>query len=130
MTTFYNSYKPQVLSRTEGFHLPSPAPSTPPADLNNNSSSPTQASSSISPTTTSFDTHNLFLNPPAYLNVPETFRKFPSDHSVGGSSNMDFSEELASLMVHPTNGAAPNSSNTSHERSTVPCCSRCRPQSS
>ncbi|CAL1708540.1 unnamed protein product [Somion occarium] len=115
MTTFYNSYKPQVLSRTEGFHLPSPAPSTPPSTSSDPSNN--QASSSSPTTTTSFDAHNLFLSPPSYLSVPETFRKFPAsgDHIGSGGSNMDFSEELASLMVHPSTN---NSSNTSHERST------------
>lgn len=82
-TSLYSSYKPH---RQEGFHLPSPAPSTPP------SSDGTPA--------TNFDTHNLFISPPTYLSVPETFRKFPgNDHGSNGS--MDFSDELASLITHP-----------------------------
>ncbi|KIP11858.1 hypothetical protein PHLGIDRAFT_10397 [Phlebiopsis gigantea 11061_1 CR5-6] len=97
MTSIYSNYKPH---RQEGFHLPSPAPSTPP------SSDGTPANSS------SFDAHNLFISPPSYLSVPETFRKFPPpEHSAGtgGGSNMDFSDELASLISQPP---------SSHERST------------
>lgn len=96
-TSIYSNYKPH---RQEGFHLPSPAPSTPPSSdgtpANNNSS---------------FDTHNLFISPPSYLSVPETFRKFPpADHGSGAAGNMDFTDELASLITHPHP--------SSHERST------------
>ncbi|KAI0088985.1 helix-loop-helix DNA-binding domain-containing protein [Irpex rosettiformis] len=105
-TAFYSSYKPQILSRQEGFHLPSPAPSTPPSDgppssaTNNNSANSNSA----------FDTSSLFISPPSYLSVPETFRKFPSA-SNEQQGHLDFSDELASLMSHPTH-------NNSHERST------------
>ncbi|PSR74425.1 hypothetical protein PHLCEN_2v9837 [Hermanssonia centrifuga] len=110
-TAFYPtsaSFKPQVLSRQEGFHLPSPTPSTPTStdgNLSNNRNA--NNSSPISPN--AFDTHNLFISPPSYLSVPETFRKFPSSDNVHGPS-MDFSEELASLIAHPHP--------SSHERST------------
>ncbi|EKM56415.1 uncharacterized protein PHACADRAFT_253511, partial [Phanerochaete carnosa HHB-10118-sp] len=93
----YSNYKPH---RQEGFHLPSPAPSTPPSS----DGTPANAGSS-------FDTNNLFISPPSYLSVPETFRKFPAgDHGSGGAGNMDFTDELASLITHPHP--------SSHERST------------
>ena len=106
-TAFYSSYKPQVLSRQEGFHLPSPAPSTPPSDGAPSSTAANNANNA-------FDTSNLFISPPSYLSVPETFRKFPSansDQAGHGAPSMDFTDELASLMSHPTH-------NSSHERST------------
>ena len=118
-TTFYNaaSYKPQILSRTEGFHLPSPAPSTPPSSEatpagTNNTSPSTNNGSSNGNNGNGFDTHNLFITPPSYLSVPETFRKFPGHPHSENSSGMDFSEEIASLIANPP------TSTTSHERST------------
>ncbi|THH18714.1 hypothetical protein EUX98_g8909 [Antrodiella citrinella] len=109
-TAFYSaaSYKPQVLSRTEGFHLPSPAPSTPP------SSESTPAGSN-----NNFDTNNLFISPPSYLSVPETFRKFPGP-SPDSSSSMDFTEELASLISNPASASSGHHHHhpSSHERST------------
>ncbi|KAI0341400.1 HLH-domain-containing protein [Trametopsis cervina] len=110
-TAFYSSYKPQILSRQEGFHLPSPAPSTPPSDGTPSSLTANGAHSSSS--ANAFDTHSLFMSPPSYLSVPETFRKFPSNNADPTGHNnpsMDFSDELASLISHPHN--------SSHERST------------
>ncbi|KAI0784125.1 helix-loop-helix DNA-binding domain-containing protein [Abortiporus biennis] len=96
-TAFYSqpSFKPQVLSRTEGFHLPSPAPSTPPS-----SESTPGSNNGTNNSANNFDTHNLFITPPSYLSIPETFRKFPGPSD---SSSMDFSEELASLIANPPN---------------------------
>ncbi|KAH8101961.1 HLH-domain-containing protein [Cristinia sonorae] len=118
-TAFYSaaSYKPQVLSRTEGFHLPSPAPSTPPsADSTPGGSS----NNNNNNTSSNFDTSNLFVTPPTYLSVPESFRKFPGASS-DGSSSMDFTEELASLINNPATSASSGHHHhhpSSHERST------------
>ena len=104
-TAFYStaSYKPQILSRTEGFHLPSPAPSTPPSTeatpVGPNGNSSANNNSSNGNGTAAFDTHSLFITPPSYLSVPETFRKFPGSSPGDNSSSMDFSEELASLII-------------------------------
>ena len=91
-TSIYSSYK---LYRQEGFHLPFPASLTPP------SSDGTPANGSGS-----FNTQDLFISPPSYLSVPETFRKSPPpEHGSGAggtaNSSMDFSDELASLISHP-----------------------------
>ncbi|KAI0702006.1 helix-loop-helix DNA-binding domain-containing protein [Cytidiella melzeri] len=105
-TAFYSSYKPQILSRQEGFHLPSPAPSTPPSSDSTPSSVPNGSSSSNA----AFDTNNLFMAPPSYLSVPETFRKFPSsghDSSGPNPASMDFSDELASLISHERSTQSP-----------------------
>ncbi|KZT07979.1 HLH-domain-containing protein [Laetiporus sulphureus 93-53] len=94
-TTFFAaSYKPQVLSRQEGFHLPSPAPSngnppSPPSSNGtpvNNGSAPSAANN--------FDPTGLFLSP--FLNVHDTFRKFPT--AADTAATMDFGDELASLI--------------------------------
>ncbi|KAH9948029.1 HLH-domain-containing protein [Amylocystis lapponica] len=101
------SYKPQVLSRQEGFHLPSPAPSNnPPSPPSSNG---TPSSQSAHNSANNFDPHNLFM--PPFLSVPDPFRKFPPAHD--NNPSMDFSDELASLMA-----SAPSPSHTSHERST------------
>lgn len=87
MSSFFSSssYKHQAQIRQEGFHLPSPAPSSTPPPSN-------------------FDPSNLFMSHGGVSNfLPDAFRKFPgSDSSSGGHGNpngMDFSEELASLMA-------------------------------
>ncbi|KAI0707565.1 helix-loop-helix DNA-binding domain-containing protein [Cerioporus squamosus] len=104
-SAFFPSYKPQVLSRTEGFHLPSPPPSnsppSPPATSQNSSGS------------NNFD--NLFV--PPLFTVPDPFRKFPAHSSSDqNGSNMDFSDELASLIATSPSQGHPH--NNSHERST------------
>ncbi|KAI0824875.1 helix-loop-helix DNA-binding domain-containing protein [Trametes gibbosa] len=103
-SSFFPSYKPQVLSRQEGFHLPSPPPtnsppSPPPNGSNQNSSG-------------NFD--NLFV--PPLFSVPDPFRKFPSHHSDHSGNAMDFTDELASLIGTSPSQAHPH--NSSHERST------------
>ncbi|EIW51650.1 HLH-domain-containing protein [Trametes versicolor FP-101664 SS1] len=104
-SSFFPSYKPQVLSRQEGFHLPSPPPSNSPPSPPANSSSNGNGSGN-------FD--NLFV--PPLFSVPDPFRKFPSHHSDQSSSGMDFTDELASLIgTSPSQGHPHNSS---HERST------------
>ncbi|KAH9930528.1 HLH-domain-containing protein [Epithele typhae] len=102
-SAFFPSFKPQVLSRTEGFHLPSPPPSNSPPSPPAN---PTSSSG-----TGNFD--NLFV--PPLFSVPDSFRKFPSHSTSEQSGNMDFSDELASLIATPSQAHIHNSS---HERST------------
>ena len=82
-SAFFPSYKPQVLSRTEGFHLPSPPPSnsppSPPANTQNSNGS------------SQFD--NLFV--PPLFSIPDPFRKFPShssEQSPNSNNNMDFTD--------------------------------------
>ena len=105
-SAFFPSYKPQVLSRTEGFHLPSPPPSNSPP-------SPPAPSQNPPNNSTQFD--NLFV--PPLFSVPDSFRKFPSHSSDQSSSNnMDFTDELASLIATSPSQAHPH--NSSHERST------------
>jgi hypothetical protein len=82
-----SSYKPHV--RQEGFHLPSPSPST------------------TTPPPASFESSNLFI-PHNFL--PDAFRKFPQQNDQ--QNPMNFTDELASLIANP------NSQSTSHERST------------
>ncbi|KAI0634757.1 helix-loop-helix DNA-binding domain-containing protein [Trametes polyzona] len=103
-SSFFPSYKPQVLSRQEGFHLPSPPPSnSPPSPPANNSSSSGSGN---------FD--NLFV--PPLFSVPDPFRKFPSHSSDQSGNAMDFTDELASLIgTSPSQGHPHNNSN---ERST------------
>ncbi|RPD56894.1 HLH-domain-containing protein [Lentinus tigrinus ALCF2SS1-7] len=105
-SAFFPSYKPQVLSRTEGFHLPSPPPSNSPP-------SPPPTSSQNSSGSNNFD--NLFV--PPLFSVPDPFRKFPAhSNNDQNGNNMDFSDELASLIAtSPTQG---HPHNNSHERST------------
>lgn len=97
MTSLYppSSFRQPVV-RQEGFHLPSASPAN-----GNNPPSPSQAS---------FDSNGqLFI--PQLLSDP--FRKFAGDSTT---SSMDFSEELASLIVQ---SPAPHTSHqSSHERST------------
>ncbi|KAI0360372.1 HLH-domain-containing protein [Trametes cingulata] len=104
-SSFFPSYKPQVLSRTEGFHLPSPPPSnSPPSPPANNSNSSGSAP---------FD--NLFV--PPLFSVPDPFRKFPSHNNDQSGNTMDFTtDELASLIGTSPSQAHPH--NNSHERST------------
>ena len=110
-SAFFPSYKPQVLSRTEGFHLPSPPPSNSPP-------SPPATSSQSSSGNNNFD--NLFV--PPLFSVPDPFRKFPAHSSSGTGSNdqngtnMDFTDELASLIATSPSQGHPH--NSSHERST------------
>ena len=97
MTSLYppSSYRSPVV-RQEGFHLPS--------------ASSTNGNNPPSPSQTSFDSNGqLFI--PQLLSDP--FRKFSGDSAT---PSMDFSEELASLIVQsPT----PHTSHqSSHERST------------
>ncbi|KAI0777392.1 helix-loop-helix DNA-binding domain-containing protein [Trametes elegans] len=103
-SSFFPSYKPQVLSRTEGFHLPSPPPSSnsPPSPPANNSNGGGSSQ---------FD--NLFV--PPLFSVPDPFRKFPS-HSNESGNTMDFTDELASLIGTSPSQGHPH--NNSHERST------------
>ncbi|KZT68425.1 HLH-domain-containing protein [Daedalea quercina L-15889] len=86
-SAFFPSYKPQVLSRQEGFHLPSPAPS-------HNPPSPPSSNGTPSNAQNTFDPNNLFL--PPFLSIPDPFRKFPS--SAETAASMDFTDELASLI--------------------------------
>ncbi|KAI1788094.1 HLH-domain-containing protein [Ganoderma leucocontextum] len=104
-SAFYPSYKPQVLSRTEGFHLPSPPPSNSPP-------SPPAPSHNSANTSNQFD--NLFV--PPLFSVPDSFRKFPSHSSDQSANNMDFTDELASLIATSPSQGHPH--NSSHERST------------
>ncbi|KAH9835445.1 HLH-domain-containing protein [Rhodofomes roseus] len=97
-SAFFPSYKPQVLSRQEGFHLPSPAPS-------HNPPSPPSSNGTPSNAAANFDPNNLFL--PPFLSIPDPFRKFPA--SADTAAGMDFTDELASLI---------NSEHQSSERST------------
>ncbi|TBU57465.1 helix-loop-helix DNA-binding domain-containing protein [Dichomitus squalens] len=103
-SAFFPSYKPQVLSRTEGFHLPSPPPSnsppSPPANAQNSAGN------------NQFD--NLFV--PPLFTVPDPFRKFPAHNSEQSGNNMDFTDELASLIATSPSQGHPH--NSSHERST------------
>lgn len=90
-----NTYKPQV--RQEGFHLPSPPPSN-----------PSPPPSATSPNGHAFDPNSMFSIGTHFINDP--FRKSAND------PNMDFGDELASLMAH---SPAPNHGHhQSHERST------------
>ncbi|OSD02670.1 HLH-domain-containing protein [Trametes coccinea BRFM310] len=104
-SSFFPSYKPQVLSRQEGFHLPSPPPTnsppSPPANANSNSNS-----------SGSYD--GLFV--PPLFSVPDPFRKFPSHTNNQSGNSMDFTDELASLIGTSPSQAHPH--NNSHERST------------
>lgn len=97
MTSLYppSSYRSPAV-RQEGFHLPSASSTN-----GNNPPSPSQAT---------FDSNaQLFM--PQLLSDP--FRKFPNDSSA---PSMDFSEELASLIVQ---SPIPHTSHqSSHERST------------
>ncbi|KAI0371363.1 HLH-domain-containing protein [Pilatotrama ljubarskyi] len=104
-SSFFPSYKPQVLSRTEGFHLPSPPPSnSPPSPPANNSNANGAAP---------FD--NLFV--PPLFSVPDPFRKFPSHTNDQSGNTMDFTtDELASLIGTSPSQGHPH--NNSHERST------------
>lgn len=86
-SAFFPSYKPQVLSRQEGFHLPSPAPS-------HNPPSPPSSNGTPSNAQNNFDPNNLFL--PPFLSIPDPFRKFPA--SADTAASMDFTDELASLI--------------------------------
>lgn len=93
-----NTYKPQV--RQEGFHLPSPPPSNP--------SPPPSATSPNGHAPNAFDPNSMFSIGTHFINDP--FRKSAND------PNMDFGDELASLMAH---SPAPNHGHhQSHERST------------
>lgn len=101
-----SSYKPQI--RQEGFHLPSPSSPNPPSP----------------PASSHFDSgnnSNVFM-PQNYL--PDAFRKYPAGSAdTGGSSSMDFSDELASLMANspgPTGQHHGHNQHhqSSHERST------------
>ncbi|KAI8986620.1 helix-loop-helix DNA-binding domain-containing protein [Trametes punicea] len=103
-SSFFPSYKPQVLSRTEGFHLPSPPPSnSPPSPPANNSNA-----------NGSGQYDNLFV--PPLFSVPDPFRKFPSHNSNQSGNSMDFTDELASLIGTSPSQGHPH--NNSHERST------------
>nr|UBR88891.1 transcription factor bHLH8 [Ganoderma lucidum] len=104
-SAFFPSYKPQVLSRTEGFHLPSPPPSNSPP-------SPPAPSQNAANASNHFD--NLFV--PPLFSVPDSFRKFPSHSTDQSANNMDFTDELASLIATSPSQAHPH--NSSHERST------------
>ncbi|KAH9849047.1 helix-loop-helix DNA-binding domain-containing protein [Lenzites betulinus] len=104
-SSFFPSYKPQVLSRQEGFHLPSPPPTNSPP-------SPPANNSSQSPSANNFD--NLFV--PPLFSVPDPFRKFPAHHSDQSGNAMDFTDELASLIGTSPSQGHPH--NNSHERST------------
>ncbi|PFH48727.1 hypothetical protein AMATHDRAFT_49280 [Amanita thiersii Skay4041] len=81
-------YKQPV--RQEGFHLPSPAPSsaTPPQ----NHSQPNSANTN----TNNFDLFNIG----SHHFLPDAFRKFPSATATDNNA-MDFDEELASLIGPP-----------------------------
>ncbi|KAI0654909.1 helix-loop-helix DNA-binding domain-containing protein [Cubamyces menziesii] len=104
-SSFFPSYKPQVLSRQEGFHLPSPPPSnSPPSPPANNSSNANGSGN--------FD--NLFV--PPLFSVPDPFRKFPSHNNDQSGNAMDFTDELASLIGTSPSQGHPH--NNSHERST------------
>lgn len=84
-SAFFPSYKPQVLSRQEGFHLPSPSHNPP---------SPPSSHGTPSNAQNNFDPNNLFL--PPFLSIPDPFRKFPA--SADTAASMDFTDELASLI--------------------------------
>ncbi|KAF9810365.1 hypothetical protein IEO21_06985 [Rhodonia placenta] len=112
---FATSYKPQVLSRQEGFHLPSPAPSagnppSPPSSHGTPATNPNSSANGQPSAANNFDPSNLFL--PPFLSIPDPFRKFPAAPDT--VSSMDFSDELASLIGSPTE----HPQQQSHERST------------
>ncbi|EED84894.1 predicted protein [Postia placenta Mad-698-R] len=104
-----------VLSRQEGFHLPSPAPSagnppSPPSSHGTPATNPNSSANGQPSAATHFDPSNLFL--PPFLSIPDPFRKFPAAPDT--VSSMDFSDELASLIGSPTE----HPQQQSHERST------------
>src|ERR1700687_5618735 len=82
-----SAYKPQI--RQEGFHLPSPS----------SPSGPSPPSPPPSASATNFDSNSNLFMPQNFLR--DACRKSPTASAeTGGSSSMDFTDELTSPIAH------------------------------